>query len=202
LPYYDNDADIASFREHAEKLVAAELKKGAKQPQSLPELPSLDNLLNEHPLLRAELERVKNREELRAFDETRLQLPAPSKTGTEDEWKAALDNAKAQRQHQRIRLSNLALLQTYGSNAWKIHNKTLEHDAKAQEARLEEMKERTVALNRERKQYQTEAGKKLTAYETRWTELISSTFQLELANFALETEIEQLKEREKELLAM
>lgn len=46
------------------------------------------------------------------------------------------------------------MLQTYGSNAWRIHNYRLEEAAKQAERALEELKERTTELNRERKNSQ------------------------------------------------
>lgn len=52
------------------------------------------------------------------------------------------------------RHNNLALLQQYGSNAWRTHNYLLEADAKKAEKILEEMKEQTTALNRDRKNSQ------------------------------------------------
>jgi len=64
---------------------------------------------------------------------------------------------------------------------------------------VEELKERTVQVNRERKNAQSIAGAQLTALETRWTELISNVLQIELANVALEAEISQLAQREQEL---
>ncbi|KAG6897925.1 hypothetical protein C0992_009077 [Termitomyces sp. T32_za158] len=42
-------------------------------------------------------------------------------------------------------------------------------------------------------------GKQLTSLETRWTELISSVLQIEMANVALDAEIEKLNKREVEL---
>ena len=50
--------------------------------------------------------------------------------------------------------NNLALLQQYGSNAWRVHNYLLEADAKKAERLLEELKEQTTSLNRERKNAQ------------------------------------------------
>lgn len=50
--------------------------------------------------------------------------------------------------------NNLALLQQYGSNAWRIHNYLLEADAKKAEKLLEELKEETTSLNRDRKNTQ------------------------------------------------
>ena len=50
--------------------------------------------------------------------------------------------------------NNLALLQQYGSNAWRVHNYLLEADTKKAETLLEELKEQTTSLNRERKNTQ------------------------------------------------
>jgi Breast carcinoma amplified sequence 2 (BCAS2) len=52
------------------------------------------------------------------------------------------------------RHNNLALLQQYGSNAWRVHNYLLEADTKKAESLLEELKEQTTSLNRERKNSQ------------------------------------------------
>jgi hypothetical protein len=48
----------------------------------------------------------------------------------------------------------LTLLQSYGANAWRIHNYQEEQVAKNIERALEELKELTVEVNRERKNSQ------------------------------------------------
>ena len=45
-------------------------------------------------------------------------------------------------------------------------------------------------------------GKQLTALETRWTELISSVLQIEMANVALDAEVERVNQREAELAVL
>lgn len=103
----------------------------------------------------------------------RYQLPAPtSSPGTDQEWQEALHNAHAQLEHQRLRSvqelrewarlgspdivrhTNLALLQTYGQNAWRVSNYLLEETAKQFETTLEELRQLTTELNRERKNSQ------------------------------------------------
>lgn len=90
--------------------------------------------------------------------------------GTDEEWQAAVKNAQAQLEHQRLRYvlllhheqlvlivrrqSNATLLQTYGSNAWRIHNYLLEANSQQIEKALEDLKQLTVDLNRERKNSQ------------------------------------------------
>ena len=46
---------------------------------------------------------------------------------------------------------------------------------------------------------QTKIGAQLTSLETRWTELISSILQIEMANVALDAEIDRLNKKEAEL---
>jgi hypothetical protein len=50
--------------------------------------------------------------------------------------------------------TNLALLLTYGSNAWRIHNYLMEETARQYEKALEDLKQLTVDVNRERKNTQ------------------------------------------------
>ncbi|KAJ3500312.1 hypothetical protein NLJ89_g9856 [Agrocybe chaxingu] len=197
LPYYDDD--LTKYP-HLQELVERELAREPSAPQTLhPRVPPLVEPVIT-PLLKAELERVANNKPFPALDTLRYTLPAPSSTpATDEEWKSALDNAHAQLQHQRIRQQNLALLQTYGSNAWRIQNYLLESTAKQTEKSLEQLKELTVEVNRERKNSQDRIGKQLTALETRWTELISSVLQIEMANVALDAEINRLNKKEAEL---
>jgi len=135
---------------------------------------------------------------LDALDTTRYKLPGPSED-TEAAWKAALDNAKAQLENQKDRQLNLSLLQTYGANAWRVHNYLTEASAVQLEKALGRLREQTTEVNRSRKNSQNLAGSQLTSLETRWTELISTVLQLELANVALEGEIDALQSREREL---
>lgn len=123
-------------------------------------------------MLKAELSRVENHESLPAIDTVRYQLPAPTSIpGSDEEWLKALQNARSQLEHQRVRLvslvmilknyiqlinsqDNLTLLQQYGSNSWRVRNYLLESTCSAVEKLLEEVKERTTDVNRSRKKSQ------------------------------------------------
>lgn len=119
------------------------------------------------------MQRVEAHEPLPPLDTIRYQLPAPTSAEPNDEeWQNALKNAYAQQEHQLVRYavsepmfceaphsvtlrqSNLSLLQKYGSNAWKIHNYRLDSTAKQAEQSLEELKQLTTDVNRERKNFQ------------------------------------------------
>ncbi|KAF9473310.1 breast carcinoma amplified sequence 2 [Pholiota conissans] len=198
LPYYDDD--LQKFPYLKEK-VEQELARELKAPQTLhPRVPPTVELFADNPFLKAELERVGSNQAFTPLDSLRYSLPAPTSTpATDEDWKVALDNAHAQLQHQRIRQQNLALLQNYGPNAFRIQNYLLEATVKQTEKTLEELKDLIVEVNRERKNTQDRIGKQLTTLENRWTELISSVLQIEMANVALDAEIERLNKKEADL---
>ncbi|KAH9853141.1 breast carcinoma amplified sequence 2 [Lenzites betulinus] len=199
LPYYDNELEQYPF---LKEKVERELGREGKPPQTLhPRVPPAPTLFANHPLLQAELERVSNHQPMPQLDTSRYQLPGPTTPENEEQWLEALQNARAQLEHQKLRQTNLALLQQYGSNAWRIHNYTNEASAKDVEKALEDLKNLTTEVNRERKNFQTRLGTQLTLLETRWTELISSILQIEMANVALEVEIDRINKREVELAA-
>ncbi|KIM19950.1 hypothetical protein M408DRAFT_168525 [Serendipita vermifera MAFF 305830] len=206
LPYYDED--VTNNPELSAK-VASELAKERKKlgqrvnPDHDPRIPPQFKLFANNPLLAAELERVESLGRLNAIDTKRFQLPPPSNPeATVQEWEDALKNAHAQLEHQRLRSANGALMQQYGANAWRVYNYRLEVVGKSLDKALEELNERVTEVNRTRKNDQMAAGKQLTALEQKWTELISSVLQIEIANSALEAEIAGLGQREAELETM
>lgn len=104
-----------------------------------------------------------------------------------------MDNAATQLMHQEARLTNIDLLKRYGANAWRLHNFQQEHLAAQYTKASQELTQQITALNRRRRQDQTEAGEKLATLERKWTELISRGLQLEVANLSAEHEIQALE---------
>jgi len=201
LPYYDNDLEQYP---NLKEVVEREFATVSKPPTTLhPKVPPEALLFTNNPLLAAELKRVENHEALNAIDSTRYQVPAPlSSDASIEDWEKAVQNARAQMEHQGLRGSNVSLLQNYGANAWRVHNYLLEADATILEKKADQLKERVTEVNRSRKNFQTGLGERLTALERKWTDLISTVLQLELANGALEGEIEGLNAKEQELNAI
>ena len=65
-------------------------------------------------MLAQEMRRVEAEIPLAALDSERYALPAPAEGASLAEWQAAVDNAKAQAEHQAVRRVNLELLHTFG----------------------------------------------------------------------------------------
>ncbi|KAF9509034.1 hypothetical protein BS47DRAFT_1349713 [Hydnum rufescens UP504] len=196
LPYYDIDLEQPSLRALVDAEIALELRRTPKLATD-PRVPPDFRQFANNEFLAAELARIQKNEPLAALDTTRYSLPTPTDpNASEEDWSGALNNARSQLEHQSTRQINLALLQTYGPNAWKVHNYLLEADAVLVEKELERLRERVTDINRDRKNTQLHTGKLLTSLETRWTELVSNVIQIELANIALEAEVEQLRQQE------
>jgi len=127
LPYHDRDLEL--FPALKAKVEAEFARERAKLPQPAPgtlhpRVPPAFTLFKVRviwaaifarrltvaqnaPLLAAEMERVEAHKPLQAVDTTRYALPAPQDSNApEEEWKGALDNAKAQLLHQRLRYGN------------------------------------------------------------------------------------------------
>lgn len=127
LPYYDNELEQYPL---LKQKVEQELARQPKPPATLhPRVPppyelftvcalsfkcsiyglNASSIFQKNPLLQAELERVESHQPFPSLDNIRYQLPGPSSSpGTPEEWDAALKNARAQLEHQRIRCVALA----------------------------------------------------------------------------------------------
>ncbi|VDB99302.1 unnamed protein product [Peniophora sp. CBMAI 1063] len=205
LPYYDDDLEkYPILRERVQHELAVETQKlqQGQKGKLHPSLSEAREFFNGRPLIESEMQRVEAKQPLNAIDTARFTLPTPGADATEEEWKAAVDNARVQLEHQKIRHHNLALLQQYGANAWRVHNYLLEADAKVAEKLAEGVKEETTGVNRERKNGQTRIGNQLTSLESQWQQSIGNNLQLTMANAALEAETHRLRMREQELSSM
>ena len=56
--------------------------------------------------------------------------------------------------NEETRQTNIALLQQYGSNSWRVHNYLLEANSKQLEKAVEDLTQLTTDLNRDRKNSQ------------------------------------------------
>ena len=97
--------------------LASSTKTPADYLASLP--PPPPSSLADRPLAAAELARVASGQPLPPLDASRFRLDPPPASRRSDPgaWRAALDNARAQLEHQHTRLLNLELLLQHGPRA-------------------------------------------------------------------------------------
>lgn len=95
-----------------------------------------------------------------------------------------------------LRTDNLALLETYGSNAWLIGNAGEETALGVLEEELGRLKEEATRVNRERKGQNLEVGGEVGKLEGRWRKALRGVVEVEIACAAMEEEIRQLQGRQ------
>lgn len=107
---------------------------------------------------------------LPAPDAARLRLDPPAGAAAESlpAWRAAVDNARCQLEHQAARLANLELLGKHGGNAWLAHARALEACEKGAAADLAALDAQLHALHQTRKVQQEAAGAELAQLEGAW----------------------------------
>lgn len=125
------------------------------------------------------------------IDLERYDLPRPQ---GEDEnrlvaWEAALDNARAQLEHQKTRIVNLQLLLKHGPTSWRAHNEVLSTMVGQIEGNLETLQGDVTHINKERKIEQLTAGSELENLKNTYFQLVEKNMQLQAACSELENRI-------------
>lgn len=192
----DVDQDLSSeARSEIDKLIAAELPANY-QTTLHPSIPALPEV-RFSSLIEQELERKGRNEPMTGgIDLSRYEAPeAPEADPNKDrsellkEWDQTLRRAYTASSHMSARHDNLALLDQHGKNAWLIGNAHLEEMLRKVEKELQDTKDATEALHKERKTRQEIAKGELLGLEDAWRRGVSGIINVEIAADNLRTEI-------------
>ncbi|KAG2423515.1 hypothetical protein HXX76_015263 [Chlamydomonas incerta] len=191
LPYVDSVPP--ELKPHVEALIEEEKRRSTKLPSDyLREMPSVRApKFDDHPVLKTEYERVRNKEPLAPLDAVRYRLEPPpqARRGDVGAWRAAADNGAAQLEHQHLRILNQELLLKYGDKAWRAQVALDEAAVKGLEAQLAALRKETDALNRERKLQQHAAGSELSKLERQYLSQVRKNADIERACDRLEAAV-------------
>ncbi|KXS17090.1 breast carcinoma amplified sequence 2 [Gonapodya prolifera JEL478] len=193
LPYIDKEYEDECVRAEVDALIEEELQR--RPARDAPNLPPEILLFESNPILAAELDRVERGQKLNAIDTSRYRLPKPPQDDDLEGWKKAVDNARAQLEHQYSRLINLELLNKFGPNAWKIHNFQLEATNASLQAKIDDYSRKIMELNKLRKLDQTREGQILRQLQAKWNEHVATHIQLETAYLGMELEVKLLEQQ-------
>ncbi|WEW55364.1 hypothetical protein PRK78_000794 [Emydomyces testavorans] len=193
LPYIDGEIPPQDRVEIA-KLIATELPADY-QTTLHPLIPPLPES-NFSDLIQKELERKATNQPITdGIDLSRYEAPeAPSTEGKEhaeifNDWRETLRKAYTASSHLSTRHENLSLLEAHGKNAWLIGNSQLEEILRQVEKELQETKEATDGVNRERKWRQETARGEMEGLEDAWKQGVSGIINVEIAAEKLRMEI-------------
>ncbi|KAL1836556.1 hypothetical protein VTJ49DRAFT_4917 [Mycothermus thermophilus] len=216
LPYIDPDPTPAE-RAAAQSLIDAERSLVPDDPYHAllpppPPSPSSSPYLT--PLLLAELSRLSSspnpsESKLSAIDFSRYEAPPdpPSPTTLsklpQDEAVAQLrDNlARVRTAHAYVssRRAHLALLDSFGKNAWLVGNYGLEGELASIERELAAVKKEIDLVTLQRKQAQEAAGAEMESLQETWKRGVSRVLETELAVEGLRREVLEERRRRAEM---
>ena len=135
---------------------------------------------------------------LSALDFSRYEAPEAPSSPTPSELGALLSRAYASHAYVSARRAHLALLDSYGKNAWLVGNWQLEGELKAIERELAETKRAIDLLTFQRKSAQDDAGPEIQGLEGTWKRGISRVLETEAAAEALRREVLAARRQEAE----
>ncbi|KAK2744417.1 hypothetical protein FQN57_004314 [Myotisia sp. PD_48] len=196
LPYVDGDL-TPQLRAELNDLINQELPANYQSVlhHSIPDLP----LPQFSSFFQQELDRkAKNDPMTGGIDLSRYEAPDPPASAQSpnadpitviNDWRKTLQQAYAASEHLSTRQENLELLSAHGKNAWLIGNSQLEEILRQSEKELQEIKDATELVNKERKTKQEIARGELTGLEDAWRRALSGTIDTEIATQNLRMEI-------------
>ncbi|KAL2190860.1 hypothetical protein L209DRAFT_20246 [Thermothelomyces heterothallicus CBS 203.75] len=210
LPYIDPDPTPAE-RAAAEALIARERSLVPDDPHHalLPPPPQPTAFLT--PLLAGELERLASapdpaKAKLAALDLSRYEAPEPPSEeelaaaepgsgGPSAVLRAALARAYTSHAHVAARRAHLALLDSYGKNAWLVGNYQLEGELRALERELAEARREVDLVTLRRKEAQDAVGAEMASLEAAWRTGVGRVLETEAAVERVRREVLDLRRR-------
>lgn len=191
LPDIDPEP-TTSERAAAEALISAERALVPDDPNHalLPPPPTS----NFTAAMTAELERIASKKPLSAIDLSRYEaLEPPSPSASKDELSSVLQRAYASATYLSARRAHLALLDSYGKNAWLVGNYGLEAELKALERELAEARREIDVLAVRRRKAQDGVAGEMRGLEDTWKKAVARVLETEVAIEALRREVLQAR---------
>ncbi|CCC08938.1 hypothetical protein SMACR_03234 [Sordaria macrospora] len=211
LPYIDPEPTPAD-RLAAEALITAERSLVPDDPYHALLPPPYTPSSHLTPLIQSEFERIASSlssnpdappPKLNALDLTRYssipEIPSPADLSQMDSSEATtllqslLEKAYTDHTYVASRRAHLALLDTYGKNAWLIGNWQLEGELKAIEKELADAKREIDLVTLQRKQAQDEAGPEILGLEDTWKKGVGRVLETEAAVEGLRRQVLEVR---------
>lgn len=193
LPTADIEPDLtAQDRERVNREIQKELSTSSPDHMrtlhpSIPQLPSpqFSELIEQEVARKAARIPLENGVDLSRYEA----LEPPSTDSTSDEarpqvlqqWREILQKAYASSTHLQTRLTNLALLEEFGKNAWLIGNAQLEDILRALERELVTVRQESEDVNKARKAGQENVRGELEALDQSWRRGVGKVIEVEVA---------------------
>jgi len=196
LPYLDNEYEDPTVQAEVNALIESEMESlpSRNYLAHLP-LPTGLGSLSSSDFYKSEIGRMEAQQPMAKLDLSRYEVPEPPKELRRDAsaWKSAVNNARAQLEHQHNRLVNLELLQKYGPQAWLQQNKALDQFKSTMELEAEQAGQRASDANVKRKRAQEAGGPRIAQLSYEYQKASHENLQLATAVALLKKDTKRLK---------
>ncbi|TKA61701.1 hypothetical protein B0A49_10494 [Cryomyces minteri] len=183
LPYIDADLSPSS-RAAISALVAAELSASSSDTTTLHPLIPQQPQSSFSPVIEQELQRLAQgqpRDPSSGIDLSRYEAPSAPSSSSASDWKSALQTAYAASSYLSSRQQNLSLLETFGKNAWLVHNAQLSDELAALERELAATQTRVQEIETQRREAQRAVAGELAVLEEGWRRGVGRAIEVSVA---------------------
>jgi len=194
LPYIDTQLGQTEVAQQVKALIEEEM--GRFEPRdylaSLPQ-PELPLLSSEH--MQAMFARVEAGQPMTGIDVSKYKVEAPQGNNSQDHgaWRKAAENIHMQLEYNRLRMSNLELLERWGNKAWIAHSYTVRACESILANDAGELRAVREEVNKKRKLDQVSCGNELRKLSLELEQYQRDNTEVERALHDVEAEVRLMK---------
>lgn len=200
LPYIDTQLGQSEVAQQVKGLIEEEMShfEAADYLASMPapELP----LLSEVTAIQQEMVRIEAGKAMSGIDSARYKVEPPQGNMAEDHaaWKKAAESVQMQLEYNRLRLTNLEMLERWGNKAWIAHSFTVRACERVLANEAATLRAAREEVNKKRKLDQVSCGNELRRLALELEQWQRDNAEVELALHGVEANVSRLKRAAKE----
>lgn len=199
LPYIDTQLGQTEVAQQVKALIEEEMEHFVARdylaPMPAPELPLISS-----EAVQAEFARVEGGRPMEGIDIVRYKVEPPQGVGAQDyaAWRGAAESVHMQLEYNRLRLTNLEMLERWGNKAWIAHTYTVRGCEAVLQKETAALKAEREAVNKKRKLDQVSCGNELRKLTLELEQYQRDNAEVELALYQVESDVQRVKKLAKE----
>jgi len=194
LPYIDTQLGSVEVAQQVKALIEEEM--ALFEPRDyLKSLPAPElSLLNNEPIAK-ELARVEAGQSMEGVDIGRYKVEHPQGATAQDHgaWTKLSQSAQMQLEYNRLRVTNLEMLERWGGKAWIAHSAVVRNVERCLTAEVSALRAQREDVNKKRKLDQVSCGNELRKLTREMEQYTHDNAEVESGLVELEEEVHRLK---------
>lgn len=194
LPYIDTQLGSTEVAQQVKALIDEEMThfdpRDYLSSLPAPELPFLST-----EIMTKEFERLDAGQPLQGFDPAKYKVEAPEGADAQDHevWRAQADNLAMQLEYNRLRHTNLEMLDRWGNKAWVAHSCLVKRTESVLGKEANGLREAREEVNKKRKLDQISCGNELRKLNNELEQYVQDNAVVTGALWNLEGEVDRLR---------